>query len=54
MQRQDSERRRSATSLLEIVPEAGEYDVVGIDEAEFDHVHEPTTDARPNGLKTPR
>ena len=28
--------------------------VVGIDEAEFDHVHEPTTDARPNGLKTPR
>lgn len=28
--------------------------VVGIDEPEFDHVHEPTTDARPNGLKTPR
>ena len=33
--------------------------VVGIDEPEdepelSDHVHEPTTDARPNGLKTPR
>ena len=27
-----------------------------LDAAEFvgDHVHEPTTDARPNGLKTPR